>query len=92
MTDRGMSDDQIERVFGSLARIEQKIDSQELRLGERLDVLAKTDEAQGVIIQKMQIEHSRMKGVVSALSVIGTVLGAALGYLADVFTIRGGSH
>ena len=92
MTDRGMSDDQIERVFGTLGRIEQKIDSQDDRLSERIAALTKKDDEQQVAINRMQIEHSRMKGVMSAFSVIGTIVGAALGYLADVFTIKGGSH
>jgi hypothetical protein len=40
-------------------------------------------------IKKLQIGASRIRGIVSALSVVGTVVGAAVGYAVDLLAIRG---
>ena len=79
---RGMRDDQIERVFGSLARIEQKIDGH----SEWMKSHVAEDKLMAADIKGLQISHSRQKGFLTAVSAIGTVLGAGVGYAIDLFT------
>jgi len=43
-------------------------------------------------IQSLQISSARQRGVLAALTTIGTVLGAGAGYAIDLLTMRGGHH
>ena len=79
---RGMRDDQIERVFGSLARIEQKIDGH----SEWMKSHVADDKIMADNIAKLQVSHARQKGFLTAISAVGTVIGAGVGYAIDIFT------
>lgn len=75
----GMTGDQIERVFGSLARIEQKIDSHSQWMSKHVadDAIMAQD------IQKIQLNSARQRGFMTALAAVGSVIGAGIGYLAE---------
>ncbi len=83
----GMNADQIERVFGSLARIEQKIDGHTEWMTQHVadDKLMAND------IQKLKESAARQRGMLAALATVGTVFGAMAGYAVDLFS-RGNSH
>lgn len=84
---RGMNDNQIMQVFGALGRIEQKIDGHT----EWMKKHVADDAVMAADIQKIQLSNARQKGVLAALTTVGTVLGAGVGYAVDLLT-RGGHH
>lgn len=51
--------------------------------------LASTQGVQGESINKLQLSQARQRGVIAALTTVGTLLGTAAGYAIDVFTMRG---
>jgi len=83
--DRGMSDDQIERVFGALSRIETKTDSNIAWMRDHAESTKAAFAEVGEKIEKIQIAHARQKGVIAALTGVGSVLGAGIGYAIDLF-------
>lgn len=83
----GMSSDQIERVFGSLARIEQKIDSAAGTLAQHaLDDKA-IQKALFDRVEVLQLGQAKQKGFLSALAAVGSVLGAGVGYIIERITL-----
>jgi len=84
---RGMTDNQIERVFGALARIEQKIDGHTTWMVQHVadDALMAAD------IVKLKERAARQRGFITALTAMGSVLGAIAGYAVDLFS-RGSHH
>ncbi len=82
MSERGMSDDQIERVFGALARIEQKQDSnaQKWDAHEKLHAVVEED------ILKLKLSAAKQRGVIAAVAGMGSALGAGVGYAIDIFS------
>jgi hypothetical protein len=87
MTD-GMSTEQIERVFGALSRIEQKIDSHV----DTVDAHMKHDQdVQKLLfdrVEAMQLTQARQKGFITAIVSVGSVLGAGIGYAVEVLLGR----
>jgi hypothetical protein len=82
--DRGMSDTQIERVFGALGRIEQKIDGTNGWMKEHAEATANSFKEVSEKVAKLEIGHARQKGVLAALAGVGSVLGAGIGYAVDL--------
>ena len=77
----GMNSEQIERVFGALGRIEQKIDSAATAV---ITHAAHDETVQRALferIEKLQLSHARQKGFFSALAAAGSAIGAGLGYV-----------
>jgi hypothetical protein len=77
----GMTGDQIERVFGALARIEQKIESYD----QRLTLHADEDKLMAADIRKLQLSNEKQKGVLAGIATIGSVVGAGVGYAIELF-------
>lgn len=80
MSEGGMSGEQIERVFGTLSRIEQKIDS-------HIDVMEKHtahDETVHVAlfsrVEALQLSHAKQRGFITAVVSLGSIVGAGVGY------------
>jgi hypothetical protein len=82
MSDQGMNPDQIAAVFSSLGRIEQKMDSHT----EWMKNHVAEDKLMAADINKLQMAGARQRGVLAALTGVGTVLGAGIGYAIDLFT------
>ena len=87
MSDQGMNPDQIERVFGSLARIEQKIDGHTVWMAAHVA----EDKLMAADITALKVASGRQKGFIAAIGTIGGVLGAIIAAAADFFGSRG-SH
>jgi hypothetical protein len=85
MSDNGMNPDQIERVFGSLARIEQKIDTHTAWMTAHVA----EDKIMAEDIQKLRMVGARQKGYLAAIGTAGGVLGAVIAAAADFFGTRG---
>ena len=85
----GMNPEQIERVFGALARIEQKIDGH----AETMESHARHDETVHAAIfarvETLQLSHARQKGFITAVASLAGLLSAGV-----VYTIQKilGSH
>lgn len=83
----GMNPDQIERVFGTLARIEQKIDSHK----ETMESHVAHDElVHGLLfgrVGKLELAHAGQKGFFSALAAGGSAIGAGIGFLIEKYWI-----
>lgn len=47
------------------------------------------DAAMAADIQKINLGAARQRGIFTALSAVGTVLGACIGYAIDAITLRG---
>lgn len=83
----GMSPDQIERVFGSLSRIEQKIDDGRATLAQHVADDKTIQHALFERVEALQASANRQKGVMSTLAAVGTALGAGLGWLIERITL-----
>ena len=79
----GMSGDQIERVFGTLARIEQKIDGHTKWTTEWTQKHEVSDAQMAGDIKKLEMSSARQRGFMTALAAVGSVIGAGIGYLAE---------
>jgi hypothetical protein len=82
--DQGMNPDQIERVFGALGRIEQKIDGHTSWMEKHVadDRLMAND------IVLLKERAARQRGFITALTAMGSVIGAVAGYAVDL-VVRG---
>jgi hypothetical protein len=80
-----VSDEVMGEIMRSLGRIEQKIDGHTIWMTQHVA----DDKLMAADIQKLQLGASRLRGVITALSAVGTVLGAGVGYAIDAFTLRG---
>jgi hypothetical protein len=78
---RGMNDGQIQSVFSALGRIEQKIDGHTDWMKKHVE----DDKLMAVDIKALQVSHARQKGFLTALTALGSVLGAGVGYAIDIF-------
>lgn len=87
MTDQGMNPDQIERVFGALGRIEQKldghIDSVEKHVQHDQDVHKLLFDR----VETLQFAHAKQKGFFSAIAAVGSVVGAGIGYVIEKYWV-----
>jgi len=79
----GMSSEQIERVFGSLARIEQKIDSNAETLRNHVGDDQRVQKALFERLETLAAGVNRQKGYMTAIGAVSGGVVAALGYLAD---------
>jgi len=79
----GMNADQIERVFGALARIEQKIDGHIDTVKDHMDhdQLVQTEIFKRV--ETLQMASAKQRGYMTAMGAIGGVLVTAIGYVVD---------
>ena len=77
----GMNAEQIERVFGSLARIEQKIDGHSVTLSAHADHDQLVQKELFVRIEALQLSHAKQKGFFTALAAGVSALSAGAGYL-----------
>lgn len=48
-----------------------------------------TDAAMAKDINSLQMNAARQRGIMAALTTVGTVLGAVIGYAIDAFALRG---
>lgn len=69
---------------GDLGRLEGKVDGHAEKLASHIE----DDKLLESSIQKLQISQARQRGFIAAVSTIGPVIGAGIGYAIDVF-IRG---
>lgn len=78
-----MSDEILYQIQNSLGRIEQKIDSHidNFRKHEEEDRAARAE------LDKLRLGSARQKGFITALTTVGSVLGAGIGYLIERVTI-----
>jgi hypothetical protein len=86
--EKGMSGSEIAQVFGALGRIEQKIDGHTEWMTKHVAENRLLEED----VRKLQLGAARQRGVLAALTTVGTLLGAGVGYAVDLFTMRGGNH
>ena len=75
----GMTGDQIERVFGSLSRIEEKIDGHISAFNDHVNMDMKAYHA----IAELKEGAAKQKGYLTAMGAVGGGVVAALGYIAD---------
>jgi hypothetical protein len=88
MSDDGMSPDQIERVFGALARIEQKIDGHTAWMLQHVaDDKIVADRVAG-----MQLAAAKQKGFMAGISLLGVIISTAVGWILDWKFGGGHSH
>lgn len=89
---RGMRDDQIERVFGALSRIEANGANTAAWMAEHAkadkEMFAKIDEK----ITDLRLSHSRQKGFLTAISAVGSVVAGITGYVIEFFVSGRGHH
>lgn len=79
----GMNSEQIERVFGSLARIEQKIDGAAASLTAHAAHDEVVQKALFERVEKLQSGVERQRGFMTAIGAVSGGVVAALGYIAD---------
>jgi hypothetical protein len=87
MSGEGMNSDQIAQVFGSLARIEQKIDSAATSLTQHVADDKEVAKALFGRIEILQLSHAKQKGALTVLGTVGSMLGAGVGYLIERWTV-----
>ena len=75
----GMNDEQIERVFGALSRIETKVDGTMQWLGKHVE----DDKKMAADINTLALSHAKQRGFFSALAAGGSLLGAGIGYIIE---------
>ena len=78
-----MNPEQIERVFGALSRIEQKIDG---HVGTVAAHIAHDELVQKALFERIEVLQTKaatQKGYVTALGAVGGGIIAALGYIID---------
>jgi hemoglobin-like flavoprotein len=78
-----MTDDQIAQVFGSLGRIEQKIDSSTIALKEHAEHDTLVQKELFVRVEALQLSHANQKGAAKAWGMVYGALGAILGAVAS---------
>lgn len=83
MADVGMNPEQIERVFGALARIEQKIDGHIGTVQAHMEHDEVVQKALFERVEKLQLASARQKGYMTAMGALGGVLATAVGYVVD---------
>ena len=83
----GLTDEQVERVFGSLARIETKIDIAAGSLVQHVADDKVVAKALFERIEVLQLSHAKQKGALTVLGTVGSMLGAGIGYLIERWTI-----
>jgi len=86
VSDIGMNPDQIERVFGTLGRIEQKLDSHLDAFNRHIE----DDKRMGRAIYDLSQAQSKQRGFFAGLSTVGSLIGAGIGYLVERWIT--GSH
>lgn len=79
----GMSADQIERVFSSLARIEANTSSTAATLKDHITHDEEVTKALFGRIEVLQLGAAKQKGFLTALTSVGSILGAGIGYLVE---------
>jgi len=80
--DKGMSGAEIAQVFGALGRIEQKIDTHT----QWMTAHVAENKALEADVRKLEMGAARSRGVMAALTGVGSLLGAGLGYAAEFLT------
>ena len=81
-----MTSDQIEKVFGTLSRIETKLDAHTQEFASHVAMDMEAYKAIGAL----KVDAAKQKGFVAAMGAVGGGVIAALGYLAD--KMLGGHH
>ena len=82
-----VSPEQVAQVFAALGRIEQKVEDTKSSLVQH----AQDDKAMAVDIRTIQLRLAKQRGFMTALTSVGSVVGAGVGYLVERW-ITGGSH
>jgi hypothetical protein len=82
----GMNPEQIERVFGALARIEQKIDSHVDTVAAHVAHDETVQKALFERVETLQFAQAKQKGALTVLGAVGSALGAGAGYLIERWT------
>lgn len=72
-----MTPEQIAQVFASLGRIEQKVDGQTTWMTKHVA----DDKEMALSIQKIELKMARQRGFITAVTSIGSVIGAGFSYL-----------
>jgi hypothetical protein len=83
-----LSDDQVAQIFGSLGRIEQKIDGQTDAFKTHVEDDKRVAKALFERLEPLQANMNRQKGALTVLGMTGSMLGAGIGYLVERF-LRG---
>lgn len=78
-----MSEDVLYEIQRSLGRIEQKIDSAATALTAHSEKDERVQKALFERIEGLQMSHARQKGFITALTSLGSVVGAVGGYVAE---------
>lgn len=78
-----MSDEILFEMQRSLGRIEQKIDSAAAALADHAADDKTVQKALFERIEGLQMSHARQKGFITALTSLGSVIGAVGGYVAE---------
>jgi hypothetical protein len=79
-----MNDEQIRDVFGALARIEEKLDSNSKKWIEHAKEHADIDAE----VLKLRLVNARRNGILEGMSLVGSALGAGIGYAAELFRMH----
>ena len=74
-----MSDEQIAQVFGSLGRIEQKIDGHVDTVASHVAQDEKFQKYIFEAVQALQISHAKQKGAARVWTLVGTGVGSIVG-------------
>lgn len=83
-----MNDDDFKvTVATALGRIEQKIDGHAAQLAKHVA----DDAVMAADIKTLQITQAKQRGFLTAISGVGTLIGAGVGYAIDLLA-RGGHH
>jgi hypothetical protein len=89
---RGMRDEQIERVFSALSRIEANGINTANWMAEHSksdkELFAKIDEK----ITDLRLTHSRQKGFLTAVASVGSIVAGVIGYVIEFFVSGRGHH
>lgn len=79
----GLSGDQIERIFGSLSRIEQKIDSHIDTVANHVAHDEMVQKALFERVEGLQLAHAKQRGAIKMIGMVGSAVGAGIGYVAE---------
>lgn len=74
-----MTPDQIEKVFGSLARIEEKVDSTKLWMAKHVE----DDKKMAADISLINLRLARQRGFFAAFTSVGSVVGGGIAILVE---------
>jgi hypothetical protein len=83
-----MDNEQVERIFGSLGRIEAKVDGLSANLTTHTEDDKRIAKALFDRIEPLQASANKQKGALTVLGMAGSMLGAGVGYLVERF-LRG---